>query len=538
VTAETPINNQRPDVYLWRVSYPTVEGLKTEIESPGAVASQRPVGSASEVARGALPGGGKVPETPYPNTVTVENRSSKDAVVKLTGPSVQFLTVKSGKTEVARLGPGEYSFVVRYGENSSDFSYSRGIAFSVTQPSGKHSAVRIALPEPKPEHTSLDLRREFEGFAIPSEQFRLPVPAPFIEASHLIVRDEFHNERPVAFSPDGKWVAFAWEHESEAGGDTALRELEPGACTLFLYSYKAPTSALRLGTWNDAGCLDARFGVGDIKFSRDNTKLASCTPGYGRYGAVRIWDFATRQELGKVGTGGGYMEEFLAGHTCALSPDLKWAATGTGRLYELATGRSTGVLAGGPEGVRRLAFSPDSRLVAFGTDTVSVIELPTGSQRTLVDSAGKVGALTFSPDGRWLASARGREVTIWSVVSGEIHREMRGLPRPNERYAYVGPEAETNEAHEKESSDGVTFSPDGRWLVSLGSYFLNTRPTLRLWDVTTWLEMQALFLDYCGPSSVAFSPDGSYIVTGGQTCGRLRRGLEAWAFHFPAQDGR
>lgn len=104
--------------------------------------------------------------------------------------------------------------------------------------------------------------------------------------------------------------------------------------------------------------------------------------------------------------------------------------------------------------------------------------------------ARDVRALSFSPDGRWIATVQGRGLSsrggwidVWTVLTGEKSSLHPSRPQ------------------------SVCFSPDGKWLVSADHD-----------DVTIWsLESDEPVLELKGHSnveSVAFSPGGRRIVSG------------------------
>jgi len=100
----------------------------------------------------------------------------------------------------------------------------------------------------------------------------------------------------------------------------------------------------------------------------------------------------------------------------------------------------------------------------------------------------EVSTMTFSPDGRWLASDRNHLVCLWEATTGHLVRKLEGHT------------AKVNV---------LAFSPNGQLLAS-GS---NDHSAI-LWDVATGRVQRRFVAPPGGIYQVAFSPDGRLLATG------------------------
>jgi hypothetical protein len=79
-------------------------------------------------------------------TITFENGSGLDALVKVIGPTDRTVAVPDGEDRTVTVLGGEYYILTRYGPDSEGrYTYSKGDSFDVTQTSAEYSEITITL---------------------------------------------------------------------------------------------------------------------------------------------------------------------------------------------------------------------------------------------------------------------------------------------------------------------------------------------------------------------------------------------------------
>jgi WD40 repeat protein len=202
---------------------------------------------------------------------------------------------------------------------------------------------------------------------------------------------------------------------------------------------------------------------------------------------VRLWDVATGTAAGALRGHEGPV------HVLAYSPDGKRLATGsddhTVRVWDPVAGRELAVLRGHDKPVGWLCFSPDGRrILSTGGDRGCLWDAATGRAVAVLAPVRDRNA-AFTPDGQRLVVAVGRRVCLWDATAGR-------------QLALTG-------SHEYDVTD-LALSPDGKRVLSHGDH----EKTIRLWDGATGHEVAVLRGHTVSPGAFAFSPDGSRLVSG------------------------
>ena len=160
------------------------------------------------------------------------------------------------------------------------------------------------------------------------------------------------------------------------------------------------------------------------------------------------------------------------------------------RVWDTNTGKELTTLTGHAASIDEVTFSPDGRRIASCSvdRTIKIWDLEVDKEGTVLKGHGaRVWELAFSPDGRRLVSASAdKTVKVWDVSEAKEITTLSG----HEGLVW-----------------SVAISPDGTRIVSGG--FISAR----LWDLATGDELMTLpAVTSNGALGVAFSPDGRTIA--------------------------
>ncbi len=243
------------------------------------------------------------------------------------------------------------------------------------------------------------------------------------------------------------------------------------------------------GGWNRR-TIDTGSGVRAVSFSSSAISFTTAQLDH----TVRVWSTKT-----------GDCIQVLKGHTnvvgsVAYAPNGREAASGSDdrsiRTWDLNTGRNLAVLKGHTDLVSSVAYSPDGSMLLSGSwdDTVRIWR---ASDKTLLKTIkgheDHVSSVAFMGDSRMVVSAGyGGGVKVWDVATGRQLRELR--------------------AH-KDRVMCVKISPEGDMFLT-GSM----DGTAVLWDVRKGMLLKSFPVGSGGIRTVGFSPDQKFMLTAGEDC--------------------
>jgi len=338
--------------------------------------------------------------------------------------------------------------------------------------------------------------------------------------------------RSLAFSPDGSWIATSSpSDEVRIWAVTNAPDcvtLEGHNAAVWTVTCSADGRRIATGSFdNTAKVWDAATGspvqtiqvgmpIVSLALSARGTELMTATPD----ATATVWDVAS-----------GHPRMRLQGHAktvmaVALSADGRWLLTGskdsTAKLWNATNGALVRTFAGHSNWVLSVAFSPDGRRILTGSADGTAIVWDAASARRLQTLAGHgdwVLSVAFSPGGQRFATGTGtseRKIRLWEAHSGTV-------------------------LWQAEHADGITglaFSPDGARLATAAgsSIMVNTFRRefgVAISDVRTGYRLAQVEAHSNSVLSVAFSPDGSRLITGsGDNTARIRT-----AFPWRADSG-
>lgn len=292
-----------------------------------------------------------------------------------------------------------------------------------------------------------------------------PTPTPFLAIQPYTFSGHTQNVTDEAWSPNEHYIASSGNDKKVLVWDAATGRL------LSTFTSDVET-------------------VASLAWSPDSKKVAI---GSGD-GTVEIWDLASGKNILT------YRDLYGAVYAVAWSPDGKMIASGGTALYiwDATSGRTIQALNDipvfGPTGIN---WSPDSKKIAIAHDQsiiTQVINASTGAiLQTYKGHHAVVCAVAWSPDGTHIASGDvSGVIQVWNASTGAHITTYKG------------------HIHGANITS-LAWLPDGERVASS-----SRDGTVQIWNATTGKKL----FTYKDPTgdilAMAVSPDGSYVVTGGE----------------------
>lgn len=341
----------------------------------------------------------------------------------------------------------------------------------------------------------------------------------------------------LAFSPDGKTLA------TGGGQAQATRDYDK---TIRIWEIPTGRKLLEIN--------GHQAGVAGLAYSPDGNLLATA----GIDSTVRIWETASGKERKKIEH---------PGEACfvAFVPGTDWLVTRSAQkvfVWDLATGKERFSLEDREHGIKAVAISPDSKILATAGITrqqqeekrspqeierlkregnrqassgdgyswggvIHLVDLASCKEiQTIRDFDGPVGGIAFLPDGSSLMVASGRSLQLRDSKSGQKLKsiETKGsyssffsqltVSNDGKAAALVGNDCllinlQTTESHRIQSVFGnvkaLSFSPDSSTLATGGE-----GGTAQFWEVATGHERKECATSFV--LSADLSPDGKTLA--------------------------
>ena len=310
---------------------------------------------------------------------------------------------------------------------------------------------------------------------------------------------EGHSEEvnSVAYSPDGTKII-----SSSEGSTINIWDANTGEClkNLKRFSDFPDITKIFSGSRDEIGHSGE---VNSVAFSPDGTKIISGSTDK----TIKIWDANT-----------GHCLKTLEGHSSfvesvAFSPDGTKIISGsfdeTVKIWDANTGECLKTLKGHSDYVESVAYSPDGTKIISGSwdGTIKIWDANTGEcLKTLEGHTDNVESVAYSPDGtKIISGSQDRTIKIWDASTGECLKTLEG------------------------HVNSVAYSPDGTKIISGGSERISGKyirkhikrkdkdfGAIKIWDANTGECLKTLEGHSKDVSSVAFSPDGTKIISGSE----------------------
>jgi serine/threonine protein kinase len=237
----------------------------------------------------------------------------------------------------------------------------------------------------------------------------------------------------------------------------------------------------------------------------------------------------------------------------AISPNGKTLAVGSNdrsiKILDLVTGKELRILTGYSYGVECVVISRDGTTL-IGSDGIGTTsyDLATGKELCTLKGGGGINSIAISPDSNIFVSqgygnnGNSTNIKIRDLPAGNELRTITGYSIPFDPVFAIHPDGKSllgccddktikiwdlvtgqvlrTLTHDFDGINSIAISPDGKTLVS-GGYWVEKSPktsknngnkTIKIWDLATGKELQTLTTNGRGANSVAISRNGQTLA--------------------------
>jgi len=373
----------------------------------------------------------------------------------------------------------------------------------------------------------------------------------------------------VAFSKDGRFILTGGDD-----GSAYLWDSLTGSEIREFVGHKGRLNSIALssdGRFVVTGSADGSARIWNVNTAEETRRFKGTVAVLSPDGRFVLTGYDGRLYLYEIATG-AQVQQFTANQSgrilsLAYSLDGNFALTGntdgTARLWNATTGQLVRNFEGHDTPVTTVSLSPDAHFILTGEwETVRLRNAITGKEIRRFENKehiGHVNAVALSPDGRFVLTARDdalgvlADLCLWDIESGKEIRKFSPSDRvlsiefsPDGRFILTGSidrtarlwNAATGKEYQRLGGNSsyvwsASYSSDGRFILSGGDR------TAYLWDTNLGREIQRFEEDLDSKDqmaltdstrlspqgllsrlpiltgvSIAFSPDGRFILTG------------------------
>ena len=382
-----------------------------------------------------------------------------------------------------------------------------------------------------------------------------------------------HNVKSIVFSPDGNYIASVGGFNNTArlanaqtGKNTSLRRMHSKGVNLVVFSLDGPTFAT-IGYDNAAYLWDGITGnhkitltghtkqVSCVAYSPDSKTIATGSDD----GTIRLWDATTGNQKNILTS---EVEKVMS---VVYSPDgniiVCGQDNGTVQLWDTQTMKLKSTLTGHTERIKSVAFAPNGDTIATASSdsTVRLWDAVTGKSKAILTDYMHINTADYAPDSKTIVTGdRDGKVHFWDVSTGALKNTFTGdkdgiifnityspdgktiavVSSYNDRVLLRDAKTGEHKAtlphfgvidtiflllQNREYDIGsIAYSPDGKTIVTGGNYYTVEKGTVYLWDARSGIRKRIIFKGPGAVRTVVFSKDGKRIIATGDWKNEIR----------------